>query len=348
MSQRHALSLHPAQPRSRPALLGTTALRPCLLAVATALFSLPALAAQTITVGHTTSDSSHYSEGIDAFKATLEELSGGEFTVNEQSSGALGGERAMIEGLQIGTIDAVVTSTGPLGNFVPETYVLDLPFLFKDYAHARCVLDGEVGQDLLDKIGEHDLVGLAWTENGFRHMTNSQRDINTPEDAQGLKIRTMENEMHMAAFNEMGVHPTPMAFPELFTALQQGTVDGQENPISVILTGNLWEVQDRLSLTGHVYSPAIMLASPILWDGLTDEQKGWFMEAAHAGAEATRAMVSRLETEGVEELKAKGMTVVEDIDKAQFQAAVEPSYSVYTDEYGSEMLDRIRASDCGN
>ena len=200
----------------------------------------------------------------------------------------------------------------------------------------------------LDTIGEHDLVGLAWTENGFRHMTNSQRDIETPEDAQGLKIRTMENEMHMAAFNEMGVHPTPMAFPELFTALQQGTVDGQENPISVILTGNLWEVQDRLSLTGHVYSPAIMLASPILWDGLSDEQKGWFMEAAQAGAEATRAMVSRLETEGVEELKAKGMTVVEDIDKSQFQAAVEPSYSVYTDEYGSEMLDRIRSSDCGS
>ncbi|MGQ7246061.1 TRAP transporter substrate-binding protein [Halomonas sp. V046] len=309
--------------------------------------SVSALAAQTITVGHTTSDSSHYSAGVDAFKAKLEELSDGEFSVAEQPSGALGGERAMIEGLQIGTIDAVITSTGPLGNFVPQTYVLDLPFLFKDYAEARCVLDGEIGQDLLDMIGEHDLVGLAWTENGFRHMTNSQRDIKTPEDAAGLKIRTMENEMHMAAFNEMGVHPTPMAFPELFTALQQGTVDGQENPISVILTGNLWEVQDRLSLTGHVYSPAIMLASPILWDGLSDEQREWFTQAAQAGAEATRAMVSRLETEGVEELKAKGMTVVEDIDKSQFQQAVEPSYSVYTDEYGSEMLDRIRASDCG-
>ncbi|EPC01587.1 hypothetical protein L861_17085 [Litchfieldella anticariensis FP35 = DSM 16096] len=314
--------------------------------LALASVSLSAVAQQAITVGHTTSDSSHYSVGVDAFKEKLEELSGGEFTVEEHPSGALGGERDMIEGLQIGTLDAVITSTGPLGNFVPETYVLDLPFLFQNYDQARCVLDGEIGQDLLAKVGEHDLVGLAWSENGFRHMTNSQRQIKTPEDAAGLKVRTMENEMHMAAFREMDVHPTPMAFPEVFTALQQGTVDGQENPIPVILTSNLWEVQDYLSLTGHVYSPAIMLASPILWEGLSEEEQGWFIEAAQAGAEATRAEVSRLETEGVEELKEKGMTVVEDIDKSMFQEAVEPSYKGYTDQYGSEMLDRIRNSDC--
>ncbi|WP_148252804.1 TRAP transporter substrate-binding protein [Aidingimonas lacisalsi] len=313
------------------------------LALATA--SLGVQAQETITLGHTTSDNSHYSVGVDAFAEKLEELSDGAFVVDEQPSGALGGERDMIEGLQIGTLDAVVTSTGPLGNFVPETYVLDLPFLFEDYDHARCVLDGEIGQSLLDKVEENDLIALAWTENGFRHMTNSDRDIKTPEDAEGLKIRTMENEMHMAAFEEMGVQPTPMAFPELFTALQQGTVDGQENPISVILTSNMWEVQDRLSLTGHVYSPAIMLASPILWEGLSEEEREWFVDAAQAGAEATRAEVSRLETEGVEELKEKGMTVIEDIDKSQFQEAVEPSYTTYTDEYGSEMLDRIRNND---
>ncbi|WP_136066488.1 TRAP transporter substrate-binding protein [Modicisalibacter radicis] len=323
-----------------------TALTTAIAGITLASTSLGALAAQTVTVGHTTSDNSHYSVGVDAFKKTLEELSGGEFTVEEHPSGALGGERAMIEGLQIGTIDTVITSTGPLGNFVPETYVLDLPFLFADYDQARCVLDGEIGQDLLDQIGENDLVGLAWTENGFRHLTNSLRDVETPEDAAGLKIRTMENQMHMAAFEEMDVHPTPMAFPELFTALQQGTVDGQENPVSVILTSNLWEVQDHMTLTGHVYSPAVMLASPVLWDGLSDEQKGWFTQAARAGAEATRAEVSRLETEGVEALKDKGMTVVESVDKAQFQEAVEPSYSVYTDQYGSEMLDKIRNSEC--
>lgn len=313
---------------------------------ALAMTALNAQAAQTINLGHTLSDSSHYSVGADAFKETLERLSDGEFEVVEHTSGALGGERAMIEGLQIGTVDVVITSTGPLGNFVPETYVLDLPFLFEDYDQARCVLDGEIGQELLDKMGNHDLVGLAWSENGFRHMTNSKRAVKTPADAEGLKVRTMENKVHMEAFEQMGVHPTPMAFPEVFTALQQGTVDGQENPITVIVATKFWEVQDHLSLTGHVYSPAAVLGSPILLDGLSEEQRGWFEQAAQASAEATREEVSRLEREGVELLRENGMTVETDIDKAPFQEAVKPAYQIYTDQYGSEMLDRIRASDC--
>nr|CDQ33127.1 Extracytoplasmic solute receptor protein YiaO [Virgibacillus halodenitrificans] len=317
----------------------------CTASLALSAFSLDAMA-QTITVGHATSDNSPYSTGVDAFKATLEKLSGGKFTVNEQPAGALGGERSMIEGLQIGTIDAVITSTGPLGNFVPETYVLDLPFLFDDYQQAHCVLDGPIGQGLLNKIDQNNLVGLAWTENGFRHLTNNKRQVRTPEDVAGLKIRTMENKVHMAAFRAMGAHPTPMAFPELFTALQQGTVDGQENPISVILTSNLWEVQDYLSLTGHVYSPAVMLASPVLWDGLSDEEKSWFKQAAKAGAKATRVEVSQLESEGVKELEDHGMKVVRDIDKEVFRKAVQPAYKIYTDQYGSEMLDRIRDSEC--
>ncbi|MGC3873484.1 TRAP transporter substrate-binding protein [Halomonas sp. GXIMD04776] len=310
------------------------------------MITLNAQAAQNVTLGHTLSDSSHYSVGADAFKETLEKLSDGEFKVTEHPSGALGGERAMIEGLQIGTVDVVITSTGPLGNFVPETYVLDLPFLFEDYDQARCVLDGEIGQELLTKMSDHNLVGLAWTENGFRHMTNSQRAVKTPGDAEGLKVRTMENKVHMEAFEQMGVHPTPMAFPEVFTALQQGTVDGQENPITVIVATKFWEVQDHLSLTGHVYSPAIVLGSPILLDGLSEEERGWFKQAAEASAKATREEVSRLEKEGVEMLREKGMTVETDIDKAPFQEAVKPAYQIYTDQYGDEMLERIRASDC--
>ncbi|SFU72422.1 TRAP transporter substrate-binding protein [Halomonas korlensis] len=305
-----------------------------------------AQAATEVNLGHTLSDSSHYSVGADAFKETLERLSDGEFTVTEHTSGSLGGERAMIEGLQIGTVDVVITSTGPLGNFVPETYVLDLPFLFEDYDQARCVLDGEIGNELLTKMSDHDLVGLAWSENGFRHMTNSLREINTPEDAEGLKVRTMENRVHQEAFRQLGASPTPMAFPELFTALQQGTVDGQENPITVIVATNFWEVQDHLSLTGHVYSPAAILGSPILLDGLSDEEREWFDQAAQAAAEATREEVSRLEEEGVALLREKGMTVNTDVDPAPFQEAVEPAYEIYTDEYGSEMLDRIRESDC--
>lgn len=299
-------------------------------------------AERTINLGHTLSEGSHYGIGADAFAETLAELSDGQFTVREHPAGSLGGERDLIEGLQIGTVDVVITSTGPLGNFVPETYVLDLPFLFRDYEHARAVLDGEIGQDLLDMMGEHNLVGLAWSENGFRHLTNSRNEVHEPEDLEGLKIRTMENQVHMNAFRELGASPTPMAFPELFTALQQGTVDAQENPITVITATKFWEVQDHLSLTGHVYSPAVILASPILWGDLSEQEKAWFQQAADASAEATRNEVSRLEREGIERLREEGMTVITDIDKGPFQEQITPVYEAFEERYGSEMLERIR------
>lgn len=316
-------------------ILGTVA----ALALATA-----ADAQQRIVIGTTTTATSHYGVGAEAFIAKLAELSNGAFVGEQAPGGQLGGERDLIEGLQIGSVDMAISSTGPLGNFVPEVFALDLPFLFRDYDHARKVLDGEIGQELLAKIDENNLVGLAWAENGFRHVTNSQRPIRTPEDLEGVKLRTMENRVHMAAFSGMGASPTPMAFPELFGALQQGVVDGQENPITVITASKFWEVQKHVSLTGHVYSPAIFLASPALINGLTDEQKGWFYEAAKAGVAANRAEVNRLEAEGVELLRANGMEVITDIDKAPFAALAEASaYSVYTDQYGTEMIDRIKA-----
>lgn len=314
-------------------------------AIASAIAALaftPAQAEQSIVIGHALSPTSHYGVGADAFIAKLEELSGGEFTGTQAPAGQLGGERDMIEGLQIGSMDVVITSTGPLGNFVPEVFALDLPFLFRGYDHARKVLDGDIGQELLGKIGENQLVGLAWSENGFRHVTNSRRAVKTPADLDGLKLRTMENKVHMEAFSGMGASPTPMAFPELFTALQQGVVDGQENPVTVITSSKFWEVQTHVSLTGHVYSPAVVLASPILMGSLTDEQKGWFAEAAKASAAATRAEVNRLEEAGVALMRENGMEVITEIDKAPFAELAQPAYAVYTDKYGTELVTRIQ------
>ncbi len=311
--------------------------------VGAAALAPPAAAQTVLNLGHSLASDSHYGAGAAAFKATLEELSDGQFEVREQPAGALGGERDMIEGLQIGSVDLVITSTGPLGNFVPEVYVLDLPFLFRDYDHARGVLDGEIGQELLEKMRPHDLVGLAWTENGFRHLTNSVRAVKTPADAEGLKIRTMENQVHMRAFEAIGAAPTPMAFPELFTALQQGTVDGQENPIPVITSAKFWEVQDHLSLTGHVYSPAVVLASPFVIDGLSAEAQGWFYEAARASAAATRAKVTEVEQDGIALLRENGMEVTREVDTAAFAARAQEAYQLYTDEHGTEMVERIRA-----
>ncbi len=304
-----------------------------------------AYAQQNILVATTTTATSHYGVGADAFLAKLTELSNGAFTGEQAPGGQLGGERDLIEGLQIGSIDMAITSTGPLGNFVPEVLALDLPFLFRDYAHARSVLDGEIGQEMLEAIGQNNLVGLAWSENGFRHVTNSQRPVTSPADLEGLKLRTMENAVHMAAFQGMGASPTPMAFPEVFGALQQGVMDGQENPITVITASRFWEVQRYVTLTGHVYSPAIILVSPALFDGLTDEQKGWFYEAARVGVAATRAEVDRLEAAGVALMRENGMEVITEIDRAPFQAlAAEAAWPVYTDRFGSEMIERIVAA----
>ncbi len=319
------------------ALLATAV---CVGVAATA--ATDASAQRVVEVGHSTTLDSHYGMGMTRFGEVLEELSGGQFTLEQHPASALGGEREMIEAVQIGTLDMVITSTGPLPNFVPETQVLDLPFLFRDYDHARGVLDGEIGQELLAKIDEAGMKALAWTENGFRHITNSQRPIETPDDLQGLKIRTMENPIHLRAFEALGAAPTPMSFAELFTALQQGVVDAQENPIVVIVVSRFAEVQDHLTLSGHLYSPAIILMSQSLWDSLSEEEKGWFEEAARASVEVTRNRVSELEETGVEQLREAGMEVVTEVDREAFAEEVQPAYDAYTEQFGDELVGRIR------
>src|SRR5205085_9280147 len=177
---------------------------------------------------------SHYGVAIDTFAREVERRTGARYKVQTFYSSALGAERESVEGVQLGTLDLTLTSTGPLPNFVPEIAILDIPFLFRDYPHARSVLDGPIGTDLLVKFEPKGIHALAWGENGFRHMTNSKRPVNSPDDLRGLKMRTLENPVHIQAYKAFGIIPTPMAFTEVFTALQQGTVDGQENPVSVI------------------------------------------------------------------------------------------------------------------
>lgn len=298
--------------------------------------------ARTLKLGHSLASTSHYAAGANAFAEELAKRSNGRFKVEQFPSSQLGGEREMIEGLQLGTLDLVVTSTGPVGNFVPETLITDIPFLFRNYDHARAVLDGPIGQEILAKFPKHGLVALAWWENGFRHLTNSKRAVNGPEDMRGLKVRTMENQVHMTAFRTIGALPTPMAFPELLTALQQGTVDGQENPIPVIVSAKLAQMQKHLSLTGHVYSPALLLIAPSLWNGLSDADKKLFLEAAKVGAQENRRFVNQVEQNGIAELRAAGMQIVESVDNSKFQAALGPAYAEYAKRFGEANIARIR------
>ena len=301
-----------------------------------------AQAAQEMNLAFTPPLNSHYGDGAKAFADEMEKLSGGEFKINLKPAGALGGERDVLEGLQIGSVELTITSTGPVGNFIPEVYALDFPFLFTSYDHARSVLDGQIGQDLLDDFQPQGLVGLAWSENGFRHVTNSVHPVNTPADLEGLKLRTMENQVHIAAFEAAGASPTPMSWTEVLTSLQQGTIDGQENPIPVLTANKMWEIQKYATLTGHVYSPAVIVMSKIHWDGLSEEQQGWFVEAGKASAAATRATVSANEESGVALLRDNGMEVVTDVDKAAFAAAVQPAYDEFAEQYGAELIEQIK------
>ena len=312
------------------------------LVAASGLTGAPAAAQTTLKMAYALSTGSHYGAGADAFAKSIEQSSGGKFKIQQFANSALGGEREVIEGLQIGTIDLAIVSTGATLNFVPETGVFDIPFLLRDLAHARKVLDGPIGQDMLAKFPQRGIVALAWGEQGFRHLTNSVRPVRTPADAKGLKIRTTENPVHIAAFRSIGILPTPMAWPEVATALQQGTIDGQENPLSVITSAKLSQLQKYLSLTAHVYGPALVLMSPSVYDGLPDEQKKQFQDAGRASAQAMRDYVDNVERTGVAQLRQEGMQVVEDVDTAAFAAAVEPVYPEYYKKYDKGLIDAIR------
>jgi tripartite ATP-independent transporter DctP family solute receptor len=308
--------------------------------LAAPLAAAPALAQTTITLQHALPvATSHYGVGAVAFKETLERLTEGRIRVNIQRND---NEREMIESVQIGTIDCTITSTGPVGNFVPAVRVVDVPFLFRDYPHARGVLDSEIGQGLLQQFGARGLVGVIWMENGFRHLTNSRREVHSPADVRGLKVRTMENQVHMRAFQALGALPTPMAFSELVPALQQGTVDGQENPIPVIVANNLNQVQRFLTLTGHVYSPAVLICNPGTIGRLSPADRNAFQEAARAAQRANREKVTADEASGVDELRRRGMQVVTQVDTAAFQAALQAAFAQYERELDGALLRRIR------
>lgn len=305
--------------------------------------SLPAQAQTVLKLGHVLAKGSHYDIGANTFCDEVEKGTQGRYKCQQFPAGSLGGEREQIEAVQLGTQDLVVTSTGPVGNFVPEVKVLDIPFLFRDYDHARKTLDGRIGQDLLGKFPGKGLVALAWTENGFRHMTNSKRAVHSAGDAAGLKLRTMENKVHMAGYKTFGILPTPMAFTELFTALQQGTVDGQENPIPVILASKFSQVQKHLSLTSHVYSPALILMSPAAWGKLSEADKKAFTAAAQKSAQAQRKKVNDDEATGIAQLKKDGMQVDEKVDGDSFRKAIAPAYAEFAKEFGAERIAAIQA-----
>lgn len=305
-------------------------------------FVATAAAQTTMKINIAIAQNSHQGVAIDTFAKEVEARTGGRYKIQAFYSGSLGGERESIEAVQLGTQELTFSSTGPVPNFVPEAKILDIPFLFRDKAHARAVLDGPIGQEMLTKFDSKGFKALAWAENGIRNMTNNKRAITTPDDLKGLKLRTMENPVHVAAYKGLGIVTTPMAMTEVFTALQQGTVDGQENPLSVIMAAKFDQVQKHVSLTGHVYSPGIFLMNKGSFDKLSAADKQAFLDAAKEGVKANRARVDADDAMGVSYLRGKGMTVTENVDKAKFVATLAPVYAEFEKQFGKANIDKIR------
>lgn len=317
------------------------------VAFSVAAFADAANAQQEIKLGYALATTSHYGVAAAKWQEVVEAETDGRFVFRHFPSSGLGGEREVIEGVQLGTVEATIVSSGTLSNFVPETGVFDIPFLFRDLKHARTVLDGPIGQDILTKFDSVGLVALAWGEQGFRHITNNRNAIAAPADVAGLKLRTMENPIHITAFQTLGAAPTPMAWPEVLGALEQGTIDGQENPLSVITSAKLSEVQKYLTVSGHVYSPAMLLVSQDLWNSLSDEDKEIFRKAAAEAVVAMRGFVDNAESSGVEQLKAAGMNVgqLSTEQKGAFQEALAPAYEEYYKTYSKDLIDQIIATE---
>ena len=312
------------------------------LAMGFVSFTGLAAAQTTMKISISIAQNSHQGIAIDTFAKEVEKRTAGRYKIQPFYSGSLGGERESIEAVQLGTQELTFTSSGPIPNFVPDAKILDIPFLFRDKAHARAVLDGPIGQEMLTKFDSKGFKALAWGENGIRHMTNSKRAVNSPDDLKGLKMRTMENPVHVAAYKGLGIVTTPMAFPEVFTALQQGTVDGQENPLSVIMASKFDQVQKYLTLTGHVYSPCVFLMSKASFDKLSAADKQAFLEAAREGVKANRARVDEDDAKGVADLRSKGMNVIENVDKSKYVAMLAPVNAEFEKQFGKANIDRIR------
>lgn len=290
-----------------------------------------------------TSKDRSLTQGLYKFGEIVEKETGGSIKVQVFPDGQLGGDVAVYEALKMGSIQGSTMSSGPISSFAPRFSALDLPFLFKDEATAYNVLDGEIGQELLNDLPATGVVGLNYWENGFRHLTNNVREVKTVEDIKGLKIRTLENPLHIDMWKQLGATPTPMAYTELFTALEQRVVDGQENPAGNVTTAKFYEVQDYLTKTGHIYNASVFLLSKSFWDSLTEEEKAIVEKAAKEAQAYQRELNQKESAEAIEFLKQEGMTVTElsDEEKKKLVEAVQPVYEKYSAELGEDLVNKL-------
>ena len=287
----------------------------------------------------TTPQSGHY-VACKKFKEIVEKESHGKYKFKIYHSASLGNESSILQQIQLGTVDIGVITSGPIGNFNKKIQLFDLPFIFKDYKQADKILDGPIGQEVLKSLEKQGFKGMHFLENGFRNLTNNVRPVHTVADVKGLKIRTMAAPMHVKLWRMLGANPTPMGWP-INTALQQGTIDGQENPLWVIDKYKLYEVQKYLSFTRHVYSPLVFLMNLNKFKSLPKSDQKLFMKAAAIASNFERKWNRDNNAGFLKHLKQMGMIIDEHPDINSFRKKVAPMYNDAKKTIGADLVDKL-------
>jgi TRAP-type transport system periplasmic protein len=283
--------------------------------------------------------------GAQKFADLVAEKSGGKMKVRTFGSGQLGGDAQVISSLQGGTVEMTMVSPGLLVGLVKEFGILDLPFLFNGYKEVDAVLDGPIGKNLLEKLPEKGLIGLGYWDHGFRNVTNSRRPVAKMEDIQGLKIRVLQIPLFIETFNTLGANAIPMPFPELYTAMEQRAIDGQENPFASIETSKFYEVQKFASTTQHVYNPLVTIFSKRIWDQLSPEERKIVQDAANEAGAFERQVSREMNEKSKENLKSKGMTVIEITpeERARMREKVSAVTEKFTKQFGEDLVKQMYA-----
>lgn len=274
----------------------------------------------TLKFGHVLAPTHPYNLGALKFAEILKNNKDVDITVDVFHSSQLGNERDLTEGLQLGSVDLAL-APGSVALFEPKMSLFDLPYIFRDRQHAYAVLDGPIGAELAKDMPAKGLRLLAYWENGYRNVTNSKRPIEKPEDLNGIKIRVSENKVHVATFKAFGCNVTAMAFGEVFTALQQKTIDAQENPLAIIVSSKFYEAQPYISLTEHVYMPAHLLISEEKWQSFPDAVKKAIQAAAIEARDFERKIIADGDAKYIADLEAAGIKINK-VDKGPFVEVV--------------------------
>lgn len=297
----------------------------------------------TIRIAHLVPEEQSSHVAAETFKEKLEKESDGRIKVELYPNGQLyGSDREAIEAVQLGNIEMTIPAVAPLASFNEKFLVFDLPFLFNSNEAAYKALDGELGQELMADLEKNDLKGLVFGENGFRHMSNNNGPIEKPEELKGLKFRTLENPLHTDTFKAFGANASPFAFGELYTALQQGTYDAMECPVSLYYTNKFYEVQDYLSLTGHVYAATALLMNNDFYNELPEDLQNLITEASEEYRDEQRGLAQKQDVEFLKKLKENGMQVndLTDEQRDAFREAASSVYDQYVPKIGEDLVDK--------